>query len=83
MRKNLVNMQKHRSARYQITIFDQEDCSNSSYITSKRFDEPEELVEELARFEGFWVKVVDTATLQMLISGVFDDMVLNKSIYAA
>ena len=52
-----------------------------TYVTEKAFNNPEEIQDMLKQYKGFWCRVVDLSTLDIMLEGAFDDDFLNKEYY--
>ena len=47
----------------------------------KVFNDPKEISDMLKKYEGYWCRIIDLMTLDILIEGTFDDSCLDEGYY--
>ena len=52
-----------------------------TYVTEKAFNSTKEIEDMLIKYEGFWCRVVDLSTLEIMLEGAFDNDFLNEEYY--
>ena len=52
-----------------------------TYVAEKSFNNPIEIEDMLIKYEGFWCRIVDLNTLEIILEGTFDDSCLDKTYY--
>lgn len=56
---------------WELIIYDEDNCNH--YVDMKVFNDPKEISDMLKKYEGYWCRIIDLMTLDILIEGTFDD----------
>ena len=64
---------------WELIIYDEDNCNH--YVDMKVFNDPKEISDMLKKYEGYWCRIIDLTTLDILIEGTFDDSCLDEGYY--
>lgn len=64
---------------WELIIYDEDNCNH--YVDMKVFNDPKEISDMLKKYEGYWCRIIDLMTLDILIEGTFDDSCLDEGYY--
>lgn len=53
----------------------------NTWVTEKAFNKPKEILDMLEKYKGFWCRIVDLSTLEILLEGTFDSTYLEEKHY--
>lgn len=53
----------------------------NTWVAEKTFNKPEEILDMLGKYKGFWCRIVDLRTLKILLEGTFDSAYLEEKYY--
>lgn len=53
----------------------------NTWVAEKAFNKPEEILDMLGKYKGFWCRIVDLRTLKILLEGTFDSAYLEEKYY--
>ena len=61
-------------------LFIYRENNNNTWVAEKAFNKPEEILDMLEKYKGFWCRIVDLSTLEILLEGTFDNTYLEENI---
>lgn len=64
---------------WELIIYDEDTCNH--YIDMKVFNDPKEISDMLKKYEGYWCRIIDLTSLEILLEGAFDSSYLDKGYY--
>lgn len=64
---------------WELIIYDEDTCNH--YIDMKVFNDPKEISDMLKKYEGYWCRIIDLTSLEILLEGAFDSSCLDKGYY--
>ena len=53
----------------------------NTWMAEKAFNKPSEILDMLEKYKGFWCRIVDLSTLEILLEGTFDNTYLEEKHY--
>lgn len=62
--------------KWEIFIYDNKVC-----LIEKEFNNPKEIEAILKQYEGYWCKIINQITFEVILEGAFDDSFLDESYY--
>lgn len=60
-------------------IYDEDNYNH--YVDMKVFNDPKEIACMLKMYEGYWCRIIDLTSLEILLEGAFDSSYLDKGYY--
>ena len=64
---------------WELIIYDEDTCNH--YVDMKVFNDPKEISDMLKKYEGYWCRIIDLTSLEILLEGAFDSDYLDKGYY--
>ena len=53
----------------------------NTWVAEKAFNKSEEILDMFEKYKGFWCRIVDLSTLEILLEGTFDSTYLEEKHY--